>query len=82
VDEWQEAAARCRRAKRRLQYDCRGREADRLLGEFDGGRPGLWKTLHSMRNIEDTAVLRTQEHRTRGLLAPHVGLPRGARRDA
>ena len=49
------------RQKRGLQYDCRGREADRLLGEFDGARPGLWKTLHSMRNIEDTAVLRTQE---------------------
>ena len=81
VDEWQEAAARCQREKRGLQYDCRGREADRLLGEFDGARPGLWKTLHSMRNIEDTAVLRTQERTTRGLLAPHAGLPRGARRD-
>ena len=82
VDEWQEAAARCRREKRGLQYDCRGREADRLLGEFDGGRPGLWKTLHSMRNIEDTAVLRTQERTTPRSIAAHAGLPRGARRDA
>ena len=82
VDEWQEAAARCQREKRGLQYDCRGREADRLLGEFDGGRPGLWKTLHSMRNIEETAVLRAQGRTIRRLLPAHAGLPRGARRDA
>ncbi len=80
--EWQEEAARCRREKRRLQYDCRDNAADRLLGEFDGARPGLWKTLHSMRNIEDTAVLRTQERSTRRLTAAPAGLPPGARHDA
>ena len=82
VDEWQEAAARCKRQKRGLQYDCRDNSADRLLGEFDGARPGLWKTLHSMRNIEDTAVLRTQDPTTRGLTVSHAGLSPGTRRDA
>ena len=72
IDEWQETAARCKRQKRGLLYDCRDNAADRLLGEFDGARPGLWKTLHSMRNIEDTAVLRTQD----------AGLPPGTRQDA
>ena len=82
VDEWQETAARCRRQKRGLQYDCRDKAADRLLGEFDGARPGLWKTLHSMRNIEDTAVLRTQGPTTRRLTVSHAGLSPGTRRDA
>ena len=82
VDEWQETAARCKRQKRGLQYDCRDNAADRLLGEFDGARPGLWKTLHSMRNIEDTAVLQTRDPTTRGLTVSHAGLSPGTRQDA
>ena len=81
MDEWQEAAARCKRDKRGLRYDCRDNAADRLLGEFEGPRPGLWKTLHSMRNIEDTAVLRARKP-TSASTAAHVRLPRAARRDA
>ena len=72
VGEWHDEAARCVREKRGLQYDCRDKAADRLLGDFDGARPGRWKTLHSMRNVEDTAVLlatkpiRTGSRRTWG----------------
>ena len=58
VDEWHDEAARCKRERRGLQYDCRDNAADRLLGAFDDERPARWRTLHSMRNIEDTAVLR------------------------
>ena len=58
VDEWHDEAARCKRERRGLQYDCRDNAADRLLGDFDGARRGRWKTLNSMRNIEETAVLR------------------------
>ncbi len=58
VDEWHDEATRCARERRGLQYDCRDNAADRLLGAFDDERPARWKTLHSMRNIEDTAVLR------------------------
>ncbi len=59
VDEWDDLAARCRCEKRQLQYDCRDKSADRLLCGFDDLRPGGWKTLRSMRNIEDPAVLQT-----------------------
>ena len=58
VDEWHDEAALCERERRGLQYDCRDNSADRLLGAFDDERPARWKTLHSMRNIEDTAALR------------------------
>ena len=58
VDEWHDEAARCRRERRGLHYDCRDNAADRLLGAFDDERPARWRTLNSMRNIEDTAVLR------------------------
>ena len=81
VDEWQAAAARCRRDKRGLHYHCRDNAADRLLGEFEGPRPGLWKTLHSMRNIEDTAVLRAKQP-TKASNTARAGVPPGARRDA
>ena len=57
VDQWHDEAARCRRERRGLRYDCRDNSADRLLGDFDGTRRGRWKTLHSMRNVEETAVL-------------------------
>ncbi len=82
VDEWRDEAARCEREKRGLQYDCRDNAADRLLGEFDGARPGLWKTLHSMRNVEDTAVLQAAGPGTRGATAVHAGPPPGTTRNA
>ena len=64
VDEWHGEAARCRDEKRGLQYHCRDNAADSLLGDFGGARRGLWKTLNSMRNIEETAVLQAATERT------------------
>ena len=61
VDEWHDEAARCRRENRGLRYDCRDQSADRLLGTFDGARPGRWKTLNSMRNVEDTTLLSVRQ---------------------
>ena len=57
VDEWHNEARQCRDRRRGLHYDCSDNTADRLLGGFDGARRGCWRTLHSMRKIEDTAVL-------------------------
>ncbi len=61
VDEWHDEALRCDRENRGLHYQCRDESADRLLGAFDGARPGRWRTLNSMRNIEDTALLSVKQ---------------------
>ena len=61
VDEWHDEALRCDRENRGLHYHCRDESADRLLGAFDGARPGRWRTLNSMRNIEDTALLSVKQ---------------------
>ncbi len=79
VDEWRGEAARCRDEKRGLQYDCRDNAADSLLGDFGGARQGLWKTLNSMRNIEETAVLQAAAERTARDAGPRPA-PRPAER--
>ena len=61
VDEWHDEALRCDRENRGLHYHCRDESADRLLGAFDGARPGRWRTLNSMRNVEDTALLSVKQ---------------------
>ena len=60
VGEWRDEAARCRRERRGLQYHCRDKAQDSLLVSFDDAERGCWRTLHSMRNVEDTAVLRAE----------------------
>ena len=60
VGEWRDEAARCRRARRGLQYHCRDKAQDSLLVSFDDAEQGCWRTLHSMRNVEDTAVLQPE----------------------
>ena len=55
VDEWADEAARS--PKRGLQYHCRDKSQDSLLVSFEDALGGRWKTLNSMRNVEDTAVL-------------------------
>lgn len=77
IDQWHDEAARCRRERRGLHYDCRDNSADRLLADFDGARRGRWKTLNSMRNVEETAVLGASGKRT----ASNPG-PRAASRPA
>ena len=63
VDEWHEEASRCRRDKRQLSYQAKDNERneDRLLRGYDEVRAGLWRTLHSMRNVESSGVLKLDE---------------------
>ena len=79
VDEWRGEAARCRSERRGLQYECRDNAADSLLGDFGGARRGFWKTLNSMRNIEETAVLQAAAERTARDAGPRAA-PRPAER--
>ena len=60
VREWHDEAQRCKQAKRRLNYQSPDNEknADRLLCSHGDSRPGLWRTLHSMRNVESTGSLK------------------------
>ena len=58
--EWQEEAARCREARRQLEYQIKDMDnrGDRLLYNHDDRIPGLWPTLQSMRQVENTALLK------------------------
>ena len=64
VDEWADEAARS--PTRGLQYHCRDKAQDSLLVSFGDPRRGRWKTLNSMRNVEDTAVLEAEGWRREG----------------
>ena len=63
VNEWHEEALRCRREKRQLSYHAKDNERneDRLLRGHEEVRAGLWRTLHSMRNVESSGVLKLDE---------------------
>ena len=63
VRDWHDEARRCERESRQLNYDAPGgdRVADRLLHAHGEARPGLWATLHSMRNVEGTGALRVHD---------------------
>jgi len=58
--EWKDEAERCRKARRTLVYQAPGNQTnyDRLLYAHGDRVWGLWATLHSMRNVEDTALLK------------------------
>ena len=60
VGEWDDLAKRCRVQRERLVYQ--GSDGDRrdqrLLYAHDARVTGLWPTLHNMRNVENTAVLK------------------------
>ncbi|MBN8715007.1 MAG: hypothetical protein J0H50_13780 [Xanthomonadales bacterium] len=58
--QWQAEVERCRQARRGLQYQVSATDTgfDRLLYTHGDRIHGLWPTLHSMRNVEDTAVLK------------------------
>ena len=60
VEEWREEAQRCRLERRQLNYQAwdRERNAERLLRGHDESRRGLWRTLHSMRNVESSGMFR------------------------
>ena len=63
ADEWHKEAARCRETRRQLKYQERDgiANADRLLYGHGDTTPGVWKTLHSMRNVESEGRLRLNE---------------------
>jgi hypothetical protein len=60
VQEWSAEVQRCRSSKRKLSYQVSDQDkaGDRLLyGHTDAIR-GLWPALHSMRNVESSALLK------------------------
>ncbi len=59
VNEWHEEVQRCNNRRRSLKYDSRRDKAtDSLLRGFGTSESGLWATLHSMRNVEKTALIK------------------------
>ena len=62
AERWHEEARRCERQKRRLNYEAKDGSSDGLLRQFDDPPSrGLWRTLNSMRNVEDTGVLQRDD---------------------
>ena len=60
VDQWRIEAAHCHSSKRQLNYQApdKDKATDRLLYNHDDRIKGLWPTLQSMRNVENTALLK------------------------
>lgn len=60
VSAWRFEVERCRNARRQLSYQVRDQDRgrDRLLYNYSDQIPGLWPTLQSFRNVEDTALLK------------------------
>jgi hypothetical protein len=60
MSQWRTEAERCRIARRKLDYQVPDRDngRDRLLCNHDDKIRGLWPTLQSMRNVENTALLK------------------------
>ncbi len=58
IEQWRAEAIRCHEVKRQLNYESRDNNADRLLYNHDDPVKGVWPTLQSMRNVENTALLK------------------------
>ncbi len=60
IAEWQIEVERCRIARRQLEYQVPDQDngRDRLLYNHDDRICGLWPTLQSLRNVENTALLK------------------------
>lgn len=60
VTEWHGEVERCRNARRQLSYRVKDQDGrcDRLLCNHDDRIRGLWPTLQSLRNVENTALLK------------------------
>ena len=60
IAEWQIEVERCREAQRKLEYQVPDRDTgrDRLLYNHNDRMRGLWPTLQSLRNVENTALLK------------------------
>ena len=60
IADWQNKVERCRIAPRKLEYQVSDKDngRDRLLYNHDDRIHGLWSTLQSLRNVENTALLK------------------------
>ena len=60
IADWQTEIERCRLARRQLEYQVPEKDNghDRLLYNHDDRIRGLWPTLQSLRNVENTALLK------------------------
>jgi hypothetical protein len=60
VAEWKNEVERCRCSLRKLDYQVSDQDAgrDRLLYNHDDRIRGLWPTLQSLRNVENSALLK------------------------
>ncbi len=60
VAEWRTEVERCRTTQRKLEYQVPDKESgrDRLLYNHDDRIRGLWAILQSLRNVENTALLK------------------------
>ena len=60
VAAWQNEAERCRDSRRKLEYQVPDRDTgrDRLLYLHNDRIRGLWPTLQSLRNVENSALLK------------------------
>ncbi len=60
VEQWHAEAAHCYVAKIQLNYQApdKDKAANRLLHNHDDQIKGLWPTLQSMRNVENTGLLK------------------------
>jgi len=60
VSQWESEVERCRAEPRGLAYQVSNQDKgrDRLLYSHGDGIEGLWPTLHSLRNVEDSALLK------------------------
>ncbi len=61
LEAWQDLAATKRKQRRKLNYQVNSgsRAASRLLKPMESSQPGLWRTLNSMRSVEQSAMLKT-----------------------
>lgn len=59
--QWHDEAQRCHEQRRQLCYQVPDRDnaRDRLLYNHADRIPGLWPTLQSMRNVENTSLLKS-----------------------
>jgi len=60
IADWQIEVERCRIDRRQLEYQVPDKDngRDRLLYNHDDRIRGLWPTLQSLRNVENTALLK------------------------
>ena len=63
IGQWHDEARRCEHDRKQLNYQTPSteRNSDRLLYAHGEARPGLWATLHSMRNVEGIGALRVRD---------------------